>query len=149
VLQRCISAGWVDFTPGEYTLLVLTPSGRAVLEGKRPGSLLLPRRELETGPRPRSRSRSRRGDGRGSVASTARGRSGEPDEALFEALREWRRTESLAGGVPAFVVATDRALREIATLRPTTTDELLTCHGIGPQKAERYGAAILAIVRRV
>lgn len=145
LLQRCISAGWVDFTPGEYTLLVLTPSGRAVLEGRRPGSLLLPPRELESGPKPR---RSRRG-ARGGEAALGRGRSGEPDEALFEALREWRRTESLAGGVPAFVVATDRALREIATLRPRTTDELLTCHGIGPQKAERYGAAILAIVRRV
>jgi len=142
VLQRCIAAGWVDFTPGEYTLLVLTPTGRAVLEGRRPASLILPSRELEASPKPRSRSRSRRGE------PPARGRTeAEPDEALFEALREWRRAESLAGGVPAFVVATDRALRDIATLRPKTTDALLACHGIGPQKAERYGAAILAVVR--
>jgi ATP-dependent DNA helicase RecQ len=147
VLQRCIAAGWVDFTPGEYTLLVLTPSGRAVLEGKRPGSLILPPRELESGdkPRPRTRSRSRRG--RDEPPARGRGES-EQDEVLFETLREWRRAESLAGGVPAFVVATDRALRDIAALRPTTIDELLTCHGIGPQKAERYGAAIVEVVAR-
>jgi ATP-dependent DNA helicase RecQ len=141
VIQRCVAAGWVDFTPGEYSLLVLTPTGRAVLEGKRPASLILPPRGSDAA-KPRSRSR-RRGS-----APQAGGEAG-VDESLFEALREWRRAESLAGGVPAFVVASDRALRDIAAARPRTMDELLACHGIGPQKAERYGGAILAIVRRV
>jgi ATP-dependent DNA helicase RecQ len=50
--------------------------------------------------------------------------------------------------VPAFVVASDRTLRDVALLRPRTPDELQLAHGIGPAKAERYGARLLAVVAR-
>jgi ATP-dependent DNA helicase RecQ len=45
------------------------------------------------------------------------------------------------------VVATDRALRDIAALRPSTLDELALAHGIGPAKLRKYGAGLLEIVR--
>ncbi|MGE5177570.1 MAG: RecQ family ATP-dependent DNA helicase [Bacteroidota bacterium] len=158
VLQRCVAAGWVDFTRGEYPMLMLLPAGRAVLEGRRPGSLILPPRG--SGSKSGKRSRKRDPNGRRSGVDPSpfgpidrdllpdREPQDELDEALFEELREWRRTEALEGGVPAFVVATDRALRDIAATRPRTRDELLTCHGIGPQKAAKYGAAILKVVAR-
>ena len=41
----------------------------------------------------------------------------------------------------------DRALREVALLRPRTRDELELAHGIGPAKAERYGPGLLEVVR--
>ena len=53
-----------------------------------------------------------------------------------------------AAGVPPYVVATDRALRDIAALRPASLDELEQAHGIGPAKAARYGAGLLEVVRR-
>jgi ATP-dependent DNA helicase RecQ len=49
-------------------------------------------------------------------------------------------------GVPPYVVASDRTLREIARLRPRTLDELRLAHGIGSHKTERYGAGLLAVV---
>jgi ATP-dependent DNA helicase RecQ len=48
--------------------------------------------------------------------------------------------------VPPFVVASDRALRDVAVLRPRTLGELQRAYGIGPAKAERYGTRILAAV---
>jgi ATP-dependent DNA helicase RecQ len=45
------------------------------------------------------------------------------------------------------VVASDRTLRDVALLRPRNRAELLLCHGIGPAKADRYGAAIVAVLR--
>jgi ATP-dependent DNA helicase RecQ len=45
------------------------------------------------------------------------------------------------------VVATDRALRDIAALRPASLPDLEQAHGIGPAKAQRYGAGFLAVVR--
>ena len=48
--------------------------------------------------------------------------------------------------MPPYVVASDRSLRDIAALRPASLEALQTAHGIGPAKAEKYGAAILAIV---
>jgi superfamily II DNA helicase RecQ len=51
--------------------------------------------------------------------------------------------------VPAFVVASDRTLDDIATLAPKTPESLELCYGIGPHKAEAYGAAILEVLRGV
>jgi len=38
------------------------------------------------------------------------------------------------------------ALRDIARLRPRTPEELGMAYGIGRQKAERYGLAVLRVV---
>ncbi len=55
---------------------------------------------------------------------------------------------SRSEGVPPYVVAHDRTLREIAGLKPRTRDELLQAHGMGPSKADRYGAGLLDVVKR-
>jgi len=68
------------------------------------------------------------------------------DLALLERLRDWRRTESAARGVPAYVVANDRALADIATRRPATQADLLDCSGVGRTFVERYGAIVLEMV---
>ena len=65
---------------------------------------------------------------------------------MFEALRLLRLDLAREDGVPAFVVASDRTLREIALLRPRNLDELQLAHGIGPAKADRYGQRILSVV---
>jgi ATP-dependent DNA helicase RecQ len=44
-------------------------------------------------------------------------------------------------------VASDRTLREVAQLRPATMRDLELAHGIGPNKAERYGEGLLEVVR--
>jgi ATP-dependent DNA helicase RecQ len=46
------------------------------------------------------------------------------------------------------VVFHDSTLREIATRRPGTSQQLLDVPGIGAAKVERYGARILAVVGR-
>ena len=53
-----------------------------------------------------------------------------------------------AEGVPPYVIASDRTLRELAEIRPRTPDALRLAHGIGPHKVERYGAGLLAVVAR-
>jgi ATP-dependent DNA helicase RecQ len=65
---------------------------------------------------------------------------------LFEALRSYRLALSRAQGVPPYVIACDRALRELAQLRPTTLAELQLAHGIGPAKAKKYGQDLLRVV---
>jgi ATP-dependent DNA helicase RecQ len=67
--------------------------------------------------------------------------------ALFETLRRVRMERARAEGVPPYVIASDRTLRDVARLRPQTLEDLEQAHGIGPAKAQRYGAALLAAVR--
>ncbi|HTX42017.1 MAG TPA: HRDC domain-containing protein, partial [Acidobacteriaceae bacterium] len=66
---------------------------------------------------------------------------------LENRLRAWRKAEAAAAGKPAFFVLTDAALRGVVVADPRTMAELMSIHGIGPVKAERYGAAIVAICR--
>ena len=70
------------------------------------------------------------------------------DERLFDTLRAHRLSLAQAEGVPPYVVASDRTLREISQLRPKTRMELLDAHGIGEAKADRYGPGFLEIVRQ-
>ncbi|MGE5125224.1 MAG: RecQ family ATP-dependent DNA helicase [Betaproteobacteria bacterium] len=139
LLRRCVTAGWVDFTPGERPLVRLTRSGRAVMKGERPARLVLPRQ----GPAPGTRAR----PGGQPTARPADVERLPPEaEPVFEALRRLRLELAREQSVPAFVVASDRTLRDLALLRPRTLDELERAHGIGPAKVERYGHRFLAAV---
>jgi ATP-dependent DNA helicase RecQ len=64
---------------------------------------------------------------------------------LDQRLREWRKGEAAKTGKPAFIVFSDAILTAIAQSCPTTISSLLNISGIGPEKADRYGAAIVAI----
>lgn len=69
------------------------------------------------------------------------------DEAdLFERLRAWRWACAQERGVPAFTILPDRALRAIASARPSSAAELARLHGIGPAKLEQFGAELLRLV---
>lgn len=84
---------------------------------------------------------------------SARGSSGDGadwdgvDMALFERLRVLRREIAEEGGVPAYVVFGDAALREMARLRPTSASEMLEVKGVGRTKLERFGDAFLECIR--
>ena len=67
----------------------------------------------------------------------------------FEALRAWRAATARALGVPAYVVANDRTLSEVAARAPRDLAGLAACHGIGPAKLERFGDDLLAVVADV
>jgi ATP-dependent DNA helicase RecQ len=141
LLRRCVSAGWVDLSGGERPVASLSEAGGAVMRAERPARLLLPStgRAAPTAPAGRRRSERER------AAPDELDASG---RALFEALRRHRLEVARAEGVPPYVVASDRTLREIAGLRPSSPFELEQAHGIGPAKLERYGAGLLEVVRR-
>lgn len=62
---------------------------------------------------------------------------------LYEHLRKWRKARAERDGVPAYTILTNTALEELARARPTTKAALLSIKGIGQQKAERHGTALL------
>jgi len=150
LLQRCITAGWVDFTEGEYQLLTITESGKAVLAGRRAPKLVLPSVEApRTGRRPKRSARPAR-DERATVRDGASHPADEISAGFstrFDALRRWRLERARKDAVPAFVVAPDRSLEDIAATNPRTSAELSLCYGIGPRKLELYAADILEVLQ--
>jgi ATP-dependent DNA helicase RecQ len=69
------------------------------------------------------------------------------DEALFQALRSLRKTLADGESVPAYIVCSDKVLREMVARRPGSPRELLEVPGVGPAKLERYGEAFLEVLR--
>lgn len=113
--------------------LVLTPAGRAAL--KDPARL----QPLVSVPPARSRPVEK-------PAPDAQ--EGPIDEALLERLRAWRQRTAQAAGLPLYVVAHNSLLQRIAVIRPRDEAELAGIKGLGPKRLKRYGAMILALVRR-
>ncbi|MBR4132238.1 MAG: DNA helicase RecQ [Oscillospiraceae bacterium] len=69
------------------------------------------------------------------------------DADLFEQLRALRSDLARRARVPAYVIFHDATLRDMAAKRPTTAEELLTVSGVGERKAEKYGQAVLKVIR--
>ena len=67
-------------------------------------------------------------------------------QRVFDALRTWRSARSKRDRVPAYVIASDATLREIAERRPASLPALSIVHGIGPTKLDLYGDEILELV---
>ncbi|CAN5621200.1 hypothetical protein BH20ACT2_BH20ACT2_08010 [soil metagenome] len=65
---------------------------------------------------------------------------------MLAALLRWRAGTAQAAGIGEAVVVADRTLAAIATRRPTGVAELADVPGLGPVKAARYGADLVAIV---
>ncbi len=70
----------------------------------------------------------------------------ECDEALFAHLRGVRRTLADARNVPAYVIFSDVALREMARTYPTTSAEFRRIPGVGEQKLRDFAEAFLAAI---
>jgi len=62
-------------------------------------------------------------------------------------LREWRKNEAAKTGKPAFIVFGDSVLHNLVVAAPKTVSQLLTVSGIGQEKADRYGADLIALCR--
>jgi ATP-dependent DNA helicase RecQ len=141
LLRRCVTRGWATFSGGDRPVLVLTDDGRAVMRGERLARVRLP---------PTGGASAKRPAAAPARPTSARALAADPvTRALFEALRGHRLALAREEGVPPYVIASDRTLRELAESQPRTLDALRLAHGIGPHKVERYGAGLLAVVTRM
>ena len=71
----------------------------------------------------------------------------EDRQDLLDALRILRRKLAEEQGVPSFVIFHDSTLMQLVVKCPQTRAQLTEISGIGAQKLERYGAALLDVLR--
>jgi ATP-dependent DNA helicase RecQ len=148
LLRRCVTAGFVSFAGADRPVVLLTADGVAAMKGERPIRILVPSEPKKRGRRERAErggGAAKSGSGKGRV-EVALDQLDPQAEALFAALRAHRMTVAKTEGVPPYVVASDRTLRELCILRPKTRGDLLAVHGIGAAKADRYGEGLLKVV---
>jgi ATP-dependent DNA helicase RecQ len=68
------------------------------------------------------------------------------DEGLFDRLRALRRALADERNVPAYVIFSDVALREMARAYPTTAAEFRRIPGVGEQKLKDFAEPFLAAI---
>jgi len=71
----------------------------------------------------------------------------EYDTELFELLREKRRELAAGENVPPYIIFSDKTLMAIASTYPQSHESLIRIHGIGNNKLQKYGDAIINVVR--
>jgi ATP-dependent DNA helicase RecQ len=139
VLRQLVMLRLVAVDHDHWNVLRLTEASREVLTGARRLTL---RRSAAV---PRAAERRGRKTPRKPAAPAV---SASPlEEAVFQALREWRRKISREHAVPAYTVLHDASLREIARRLPNSTLELGGVAGIGATKLARYGVALVDVVQ--
>jgi hypothetical protein len=71
----------------------------------------------------------------------------EVDQDLYTRLETWRRETARAEDRAAYLILTNDTMQKIAATKPQTMQELLDIKGIGEVKLERYGEALLRLIR--
>lgn len=66
---------------------------------------------------------------------------------LFEYLKKVRLELARREKVPPYILFNDASLRDMASRRPASMDELLEVYGVGEVKASRYGSFFLEAIR--
>lgn len=144
LLRALLAAGWIDLTISEHPVPYLTRAGAGVMKGETPARIMLPAEPRPYGKAGRTRTRA---SGSSAGSSAREPITLDPSvQPIFEKLRAHRAEIAKTRGVPAYVVALDRTLVEMAQVRPKTTDQLLMLHGMGPARAEQYGEGFLRVL---
>ena len=126
ISRELLRLGYLHQTTEPFTILEITDQGRRFLQEPQPVILARPMRAPER--------------------KTASGKDLPHDELLFNRLRTLRKTLADARDVPAYVIFSDVALRQMAREYPINEQELLRISGVGNRKLQEFGTAFLAAI---
>jgi ATP-dependent DNA helicase RecQ len=70
------------------------------------------------------------------------------DEKLFEMLKELRQKEAKKKSLPPFVIFLENSLQDMATIYPTTLEEMEKCQGVSKGKAIKYGRPFVELIAK-
>ena len=132
VIDSLISQRLIEQTDEKFPTLRLTESSREVLSGDR--AVAMAEFQAAAGGRAAGRTLRLRADG-----DDVRVIDAPEAQRLFERLRVLRKQIADEQGVPAYIVFTDRTLRDMAERRPCSMDDMAEVHGVGKEKLARYG----------
>jgi ATP-dependent DNA helicase RecQ len=134
-IEQLAAHGFLRQTDGEFPVLVLTPTGVALLKDASSApdlSLARLRRPVK-----------------GRLPKRARVETEswqDVDRDLFERLRALRLDIARQRNVPPYVIFHDTTLREMARLKPASLDALRHVYGVGERKAADLGEAFLEVI---
>ena len=128
LITHLLDSGQLQSEGEEYPVLKLTEKSVKVLFGKQRLYMKVPK-EAQAPSRPQKKE----------VLPE--------NPALFERLKALRASVAKTQSVPAYIIFSDSALRDMSARQPKTPEEFLAVSGVGQVKLERYGEKFLAEIR--
>ncbi len=134
--SQLINAGYAAVAYDRGMTLNLTALSSAVLKGEKSVSLVKYSRIEDT----------KEAAAAAAAAKAPAGETGSPE--LFERLKEIRKSLAEERGVPAYIVFSDKTLKDMAAKTPRNLAEFRQVHGVGEVKAESFGVVFIEAIRK-
>jgi superfamily II DNA helicase RecQ len=67
----------------------------------------------------------------------------------LDSLKIWRNETALRLNLPGYMVTSNVTLTNISRVNPQSIEELIFIKGLGPNKVEKYGADIIALLNSI
>lgn len=128
VIEFLLAQSYIHSTTDGYQVLKIQPKAYAILRGQQP----LHMRILQQPD---------------NIDSSVPASYIEIDEELFQQLKALRAKIAKVQSVPAFVIFTDAALRDMCIKLPQNLKSFLEVNGVGHTKANRYGERFIKLIK--
>ena len=168
-LLQMLQLGYIEIAYNESNHLKITASGNEVLFGKKKAELAVPpKNETKQESKPQS-SRSKSTSSKTSQSTSKKrilntndvwtlldendhvintdNEDNRKDNSLFEILRKVRKQIADENNWPAYVVLSDKTLKDLAYKTPLSLDELQDVFGFGEVKIEKFGQRFVNAIR--
>ena len=129
-IRQALIAGYLKKDVESYGLLKLTAAGKAFL--KHPSSFMIVM-DAEFSD--------------SDYEEETEGATSVLDEELFSMLKDLRKKMARRLQIPPYVIFQDVSLDQMATMYPTTEEELVNIQGVGVGKAKRYGKEFCQLIK--
>ncbi len=142
LLSEAVSSGLLEVGTGQYPVLSLTRLGESVMRGSRDYRMAwpIPGGAPELPPPSPKRKTATAKDGTAKDVPPG-------DRELFEKLREQRASIAKAKGKPAYLIAQDAALRELASRRPSSAKAALAVQTLKAKNLRPHLPAFIQTIR--
>lgn len=128
MIDFLIENGWLALDGDEYAVVKTTPKSAEIVRGRTVVEMKL---EKETPP-----------------AEKKPAADYGVNMGLFGELRKLRSEFAAAEKVPAYIIFSDAALKDMCRKLPVNVEEFLTVSGVGRKKAERYGEVFCTLIEQ-
>ncbi len=131
-LMQMLHHGLFDIDYQDHHKLKVTPYGKKILFGEKKLELVKigSFQDLQKAQKPKA------------VVSKKQHK----ESKLFDKLRELRSEIAQENGVPAYIIFSDKSLRQMAEERPVSRDEMMKISGVGEHKYLQYGRQFSLII---
>ncbi|PIV53671.1 MAG: DNA helicase RecQ, partial [Elusimicrobia bacterium CG02_land_8_20_14_3_00_37_13] len=136
MIEQLIGQGFLNREGEEFPTIAITDSGHRLLKGEAVPALTKPlvaakKKEIE-----KKRRTKRKIEWEG------------VDEKLFGELRAKRAEVARGKNVPAYIIFSDKTLRDMSLQKPITLDQFSTVFGVGAIKQKAYGEIFVSLIKK-